>query len=134
MNIWLRVYPAIENLQGVNTETTTHNLSLGAVLCLSVYRTEGHAKEAAQKNGGLVLETNADLLKTDIFNKNIYISANDDDYIKGEPLLPTLIDATLVATSQKIVFDGRGDHAEYSEEDDKWIDALHEITNIHFNI
>jgi len=135
MNIWIRVYPAIENLQGISPETTTHNLSLGAVLCLSVYRTEGQAREAAKKYGGIVLETNADLLKSDTIQNDFYISNNEDDYIKGDPLLPTRIEGvTVLAASYKGDCHNPDEGAAFSEEDIKWIEALEEITNAHFNI
>jgi len=109
MKIWIRVYPAIE-LEG-SPESITHNLSAAAILSMSVYRTEGQAREAAKKYGGLVIETIADLLKDDAIEKDgggFYLSGSDEgNYIVGDPQLPTSVSCVVVAGSQRIVSEGR---------------------------
>ena len=137
MKIWIRVYPAIE-LEG-SPESITHNLSAAAILSMSVYRTEGQAREAAKKYGGLVIETIADLLKDDAIEKDgggFYLSGSDEgNYIVGDPQLPTSVSCVVVAGSQRIVSEGRGrEHSETSDEDGKWLQSLYDATKVNMHL
>ncbi len=140
MTIWIRIYPAIE-FEDDDSSAARHNVNINgvAVLYMSVYRLENHAREAAKKYGGLVLPTTTDLLMNEIIEKDgsgFYLSGPDEsDYISGEPSLPTSISVVVVANSYQLeIDDDEGDHAILSTEDEKWVKELERLTTMPMHI